>query len=393
MKFGLAQEMTDRTGKRPYEDLLNELREVAEYGDDNGYETIWAGEHHFDVWGRFMAPNPILLASDLAARTRNMRVGLSAVIPAFWHPLRLAEDLCMLDQLTGGRLEVGFGRGNFGLEAMNLNPAANPNDQQANIKIFQESIQVVKTAMRDRIFSYKGDVYQFPRPGFTNDRAFAVKDPAYVDPNTNELLKLTIIPDPKQKPHPPMWLVVSDSTSSLQFAAENDMGVIMWRHPVKSLKHRLGLYRDFYNKKFGRNLPLGEKAAIVRETFVAESKAEARRLAEDVMMDTLNFSNWRGPSVFLEPDEKLSEEQEAALRKHLTYDFVERSLFFGSPDDVVEQIKHLYEETNIEHILFKNSWCGLSQEHRMRSLGLITNEVIPRLREWHAKRFGVMAAE
>ncbi|MGE3147984.1 MAG: LLM class flavin-dependent oxidoreductase [Pseudorhodoplanes sp.] len=394
MKFGLSQQITDSTaGTRPYEELLNEIREIAEFADGHGFDSIWTGEHHFDIWGRFMNPNPILLSADLAARTRNLRVGISAVIASFWHPMRLAEDICMLDQLSGGRLEIGFGRGNFGIEAINLNPDANPNDQQANMRIFQESVQVVKTAIRDRIFSFKGDVYQFPRPGFTNDRAFSVKDPSYVDPKTNELLKLTIIPDSKQKPYPPMWAVVSDSAQSLKFAAENDMGVIMWRHPVRSLKQRLGMYRDFYNQKHGANLPLGAKAAIVREIFVADSKAEARRIAEGPMMEMFNVSNWRGPSVFLNPDEKLPEETEAALRKNLTYDFVERSIFFGSPDEVFEQIKHLYEETNIELILFKNAWPALSHEHRMRSTRRIATDVMPRLREWHAKRYGAVAAE
>ncbi len=83
----------------------------------------------FSVWGRELLPNPVMTAVDLAARTSRIRIGLAAAIVTFWHPLRAAEDIALLDQLSGGRVEIGFGRGNYGLEAVNLNPEANPNDQ------------------------------------------------------------------------------------------------------------------------------------------------------------------------------------------------------------------------------------------------------------------------
>ena len=119
-----------------------------------------------------------MTAVDLAARTKRIRIGLAAAIVTFWHPLRAAEDIALLDQLTGGRVEIGFGRGNYGLEASNLNPDADPNDQARNKLVFDEAVSVIKAALTQERFSFKGKVYQFPAPGFRADRAHTGHRPA-----------------------------------------------------------------------------------------------------------------------------------------------------------------------------------------------------------------------
>ena len=378
MKFGYFDNLFDTTLKRDYQDLLREMRELAILCDRGGFTHFWLPEHHFSLWGRELLPNPMLMAADLAARTEHMRIGLAAAIITFWHPLRLAEDVALLDQLTGGRLDVAVGRGNYGLEALNLNPAADPNSPDGNFKVFAETFEVMKAALSHNRFSHKGDLYQYPAPGFTVDRAHTVDNPDYIDADTGELTKLSVYPKPMQKPHPPFWQVVSASEQSLRYAAENGMGIIMWRHPVKFLKERLKMYRDYASTAAGHDIPLGARTAILRDAFCAESEAEARRIAESAMMGSLNFSNWRGPSVYLEPEEVLDSALEASLRKALTYDFVnDRALLFGSPEQIVDKLMELWEETGIEEVAFKCGWPGLEHEHTMRSMRLIVDEVIP----------------
>jgi alkanesulfonate monooxygenase SsuD/methylene tetrahydromethanopterin reductase-like flavin-dependent oxidoreductase (luciferase family) len=98
----------------------------------------------------------------------------------------------------------------------------------------------------------------------------------------------------------------------------------------------------------------------MRDTFVANSEEEAVRIAGGPMMESLNFSNWRGPSVYLNPGETLSAEQEAALKRQLSYEFVrDRSVYFGPPERIVQQILHLHRETGISSVIFKTSWAGL----------------------------------
>jgi alkanesulfonate monooxygenase SsuD/methylene tetrahydromethanopterin reductase-like flavin-dependent oxidoreductase (luciferase family) len=377
MRFGYFHNPHDVSKQRDYGELLDELRELAIICDRTGFDTFWLPEHHFSVWGRELLPNPLLVAADLAARTQRIRIGLGAAIITFWHPLRAAEDIALLDHLTGGRLEVGVGRGNYGLEATNLNPIADPNNPAMNVKVFDEAVSVLKAALGQERFSFKGDIYQYPAPGFRADRAHSVDDPAYIDPETKELVKLSIFPRAKQKPLPPLWQMVN-SLDSIRHAARQDMGIVMWRPGIASIRQRLRVYREAVQQATGKDQPIGARAAIMRDTFIAASEAEAVRIAGGPLMDSLNFSNWRGPSIYLDPDETLAPEQEAALKQHLTYEFVrDRSVYFGPPEHVVAKVEQLHRETGIEGVIFKSSWPGLQHSHCRDSVRRLGEEVLP----------------
>jgi alkanesulfonate monooxygenase SsuD/methylene tetrahydromethanopterin reductase-like flavin-dependent oxidoreductase (luciferase family) len=379
MRFGLFHNLHDLAQERDYTELLDELRELAAICDDTDFDVLWMPEHHFSVWGRELLPNPLMTAVDLAARTRRIRIGLAAAIVTFWHPLRAAEDIALLDQLSGGRVEIGFGRGNYGLEASNLNPEADPNNQPRNKLVFDEAVSVIKAALAHQRFSFRGKVYQFPAPGFRADRAHTVTDPEYVDPKTGELIKLSIYPRARQNPLP-LWEMVN-SLDSIEHAARQDLGIIMWRPPVAALRERLRVYRDTLCEATGKDLPLGARAAVMRDTFVAHSEDEAVRIAGGPMMASLNFSNWRGPSVYLNPGETLPTEQSAALKKQLTYEFVrDRSVYFGTPEKIVQQILHLHRETGISNVIFKSSWPGLPHAAARDSVRRLGTEVIPAIR-------------
>jgi alkanesulfonate monooxygenase SsuD/methylene tetrahydromethanopterin reductase-like flavin-dependent oxidoreductase (luciferase family) len=381
MRFGYFDNIQDPTQERDYSDLVSEMRERALLCDEGGVDIFWLPEHHFSIWGRELLANPLMMAADLAARTKRMRLGLGAAIITFWHPLRLAEDLALLDHLTGGRLEIGVGRGNYGLEAWNLNPLADPNKPEMNLKVFLETLAVLRKALGEERFSHKGDIFEFPAPGFKADKAHTVKDPAYIDQKTGELVKLSIYPRPKQRPYPPMWQMVSEAHDAIRGAAALDMGIVMWRPSIAEIKRRLEIYKETHDRTHGTNIVFGRKAAIVRDTFVADNEAEARRIAGEACLASLNFANWRGPRIFLDPGETLPPDREAALKKQLTYDFVQpRALFFGSPDEVAERILELHAETRIDHVMFKCGWPGLAHEHTMRTLRRLTTEVLPRVR-------------
>ena len=138
------------------------------------------------------------------------------------------------------------------------------------------------------------------------------------------------------------------------------MGVIMWRPSVANLKERLRIYKEAYEAKFKKAIPMGARTAIVRDTFVAESEAEARRIAGDAAMGSSTLRTGVGRRIYLDPGETLDAETEAQLKKKLTYEFVsERALLFGLPDDVAAKLEHLYRETNIEQVIFKCSFLAL----------------------------------
>ncbi|MGH6815493.1 MAG: hypothetical protein ACREC6_07305 [Hyphomicrobiaceae bacterium] len=172
-----------------------------------------------------------------------------------------------------------------------------------------------------------------------------------------------------------MWQMVSEAHDAIRGAANLDIGIVMWRPSLAELKLRLKIYKDSHDAVYNSNIPVGAKTAVVRDTFVADSEAEARRIAGDSCLDSLNFANWREPRIYLDPGEKPTPDHEAALKKQITYDFVRhRALFFGLPDEVADRILELAEETSIDHLMFKCSWPGLAHEHTMRCLERLSQE-------------------
>ena len=112
--------------------LLDNLRQQTILAEQLGFEAMWLGEHHFGPYGVGDIPNPILLGADLAARTSRIRIGQMANIAPWWHPIRLAEDLAILDNLSGGRADVGFGRGVWPYEGPQFHPHADPRRDREN---------------------------------------------------------------------------------------------------------------------------------------------------------------------------------------------------------------------------------------------------------------------
>ena len=380
MKIGYFSNPWNIGHARDYRDVLNEVRELARTCEQGGFDNFWLAEHHFSIWGREMMPNPLMMATDLAARTERIRIGLAAAIITFWHPLRLAEDLALLDNLCDGRLEIGVGRGNYGLEGLNLNPIADPNNAADNFAVFAETLEIVKRALSEPRFRFEGEHYTVPFPGFKTDQAHPVNHPDYVDRETGELRNISTYPSPCQKPYPPLWQVV-DSPSSIEFAAKNDLGIIMWRPTVESLRQRIQLYRDSA-RAAGVELPQGARTGVSRDCFIAGSREEAKKIAGKWVMDALNFSNWRGPRIFLNPGEELDPGQEEALKKELTFDFVdERSLIFGLPEYAIEKFLELREDLQLEQVNIKCGWPGMPHADTMRSLELFVERVLPEIRK------------
>ncbi|MDF2444743.1 MAG: hypothetical protein JWR01_2946, partial [Subtercola sp.] len=105
MRFDVSTVLANPGRKKLWSELLDDVRERAELADAYGFDGLWIGEHHFNAEGDDNLPNPVLLAADLAARTTRIRLGMGAVALPSWHPIRLAEDLAMLDHFSNGRVD------------------------------------------------------------------------------------------------------------------------------------------------------------------------------------------------------------------------------------------------------------------------------------------------
>ena len=377
MKIGYFCNITN-WNKKPYTEILNNARDIAIYCDKNNWNSIWFTEHHFNHEGMESQPNPLMMCTDVAARTKQIRLGQACNVITFWNPIRLAEDIAALDHLSNGRVEVGIGRGVYGREAVHMNIESDLKDQAKNKRLFQETLEIMKKAWTENFFSHKGEFYTYPSPNFVWEHDMSPPDESFVDLKTNKIKKISVIPKPHQKPHPPLWQVV-DSTGSIEWAAKNKINCIMWIPTVKTLKKRFEIYKNAKSEAEKRDVPMGEGISLVRDMFVAETMEDAKKLAGEQMVNYMRWvCHWRGLGNHMDPGEELP--QTKGKLDLLNYDFLhKRNMLFGTPDYVVEKIKELKSELNLKNLQVWSNMPGVKHEDAMRSIKLFNDEVIPKI--------------
>ena len=353
------------------EQMIDNLREQTVLAEELGFEAMWLGEHHFGPYGIGDLPNPILLGADLAARTSRIRIGQMANIAPWWHPIRLAEDLAILDNMTGGRVDVGFGRGIWPYEGPQFHPNADPRKDTENRELFRETVEVVREIWTNEYFSYRGSNYSFP----VDDTVFSHPEyPSNPDWQDGErVTRLRVTPRPHQKPHPPLWMTVS-TDRSVTAAAELGLKACYWQPPARMMRQRMEIYARARSEREGRPFALGEDQAVMRSTYVASSMEEARRDAEEGIMSAFIFNDpFRGRQVFTNPDEELAPDVK------LDWDFLEpRTLLVGSPENVVEKIQELQEVCNLDYLLISFTHMGMPLLKTLKNLETFATKVMPR---------------
>lgn len=352
-------------------DLLDNLRQQTILAEELGFEAMWLGEHHFGPYGVGDVPNPILLGADLAARTSRIRIGQMANIAPWWHPIRLAEDLATLDNMTRGRIDVGFGRGIWPYEGPQFHPNADPRKDRENRELFRETVEIVRAIWANEYFSHQGANYRFPAEGTVFSHPSLPPNPAWQD--GERVTKLRVTPRPYQKPHPPLWMTVS-TDRSVATAADLGLKACYWQPPALRIRQRMALYAEIRSAAAGRPFAMGEDQAVMRSTYVASSMEEARREAEAGIMSGFIFNDpFRGRQVFTNPGEVL----DPGVR--LDWDFLApRALLVGSPDNVSEKIHELREVCNLDYLLVEFAHAGIPLRKTLRNLENFAVKVMPR---------------
>ncbi len=162
-----------------YGQMLAEIGEQARLADDLGYDSISFTEHHFHVEGIELSNNPVLLDLFVAMQTKRIRVGqLGIVLPAA-NPIRVAEDIAMLDHMTGGRVNAGFARGYqrrwvdiMAQHAHGIRGAlAHQHDEidAANRAAFEENFAIIKKCWTEEMLTHDGKLWQVPVAGIPWD--------------------------------------------------------------------------------------------------------------------------------------------------------------------------------------------------------------------------------
>src|SRR5438552_18894531 len=121
MRFGLFLLFEWSGPGRAFDAMYGDLLEEVAFAEEQGLETVWLAEHHFVSYSA--CPQPLMFAIKAASQTRRVRFGTGVLVLPFYHPLRLAGEIAVADVLTGGRLEIGVGRGGVPLRVRALRPS------------------------------------------------------------------------------------------------------------------------------------------------------------------------------------------------------------------------------------------------------------------------------
>jgi alkanesulfonate monooxygenase SsuD/methylene tetrahydromethanopterin reductase-like flavin-dependent oxidoreductase (luciferase family) len=374
VKFGFHTQMNNWQHEISHAQLLDQIREQVQLCEALGFDAVWLPEHHLNPEGFGNSPNPILFAADLACRTQRITIGFACLTTTMWHPLRLAEDLALLDHLTKGRIEVGFGRGGRPSDTMPFNVMADPRNEDTNRELFTETIDVVVGAWTNRFFSHQGIHYAFPPKGQPHHLLHVAEEPHVVD---GEVTKLMLVPKPYQQPHPPIWLMVS-SERTARLAAEREYAAMAAGTPTDELRDYVDIYAEVRSSCEGRQVARGEGWAVSRPVHVASTMEEARKTFEIPVIRQREYQlNNRNAGVHVR---RLYSDPAAAIpqRSERAWELLlERAMLAGPPAHVAEQVQELREVCGIENLITFMDAGGVPHDKIMQSLELFGTKVMP----------------
>lgn len=361
---------------------IDEWTETLQILESNGYTAVWAAEHHFfwDGWTNPIPTNPVLFGTFAAAKTSRLLIGQCGVCLPDWHPIRVAEDVAMLDHMSKGRVEFGVIRGINNRVNGNFNPQADRRNQKVNQALFWESLDIIELAWKGQPFSYEGEFYRFPMPGWRDEKTPRNElDPRYYAPD-GELTHLKVMPQTYQKPMPPRWLM-ADSIGSTVQAARRGMGAMSYAQSFEQTRAAWHAYRSTRTSE-GPPATTPERLAVMRPIFVAPTQ----EAAEAVMRPAINLMMERGirassdleaaRSAFLAPDESLTP-QDLAVD---WFDFLVRKgqCLVGTPEHVTDRLQMFVDELDCRHVVLFWALPLVTFEQYRNSLTLFAQKVMPK---------------
>src|SRR6516165_10670642 len=233
MKFGVLQFFSWPERRTSLATVYSRALDRIGIMDRTGYDAVWLAEHHFSSFS--VCPSVHMMGTMAAARTRRLRIGTAVSLAPFYNPLRLAEEVALLDVLSGGRVNWGAGRGFERSEFEAFGIAG-----EESVSRFHETVDIVLKAWTNEKLSYEGKYYHYD--------------------------SVEVLPKPLQAPHPPTWMAASSMTA-IEWAATNGFSILMDPH---SSSAELARKRRHYAEKLaaagssesGRTIPMARLIAI-----------------------------------------------------------------------------------------------------------------------------------
>ncbi len=322
MQFGVLQFFSWPGRRIALPEVYQRAFERIDIMEHAGYDAVWLAEHHFSTYS--VCPSIHMMGAYIAARTQRLRIGTAVSLAPFYQPLRLAEEIALLDVLSGGRVNFGAGRGFDATEYRHFGVA-----RDDSYPIFREHVQVVLDAWRNERLTFHGRFCHFD--------------------------DVEVLPKPLQQPHPPVWLAAS-SEDAVIWSARNGYSILMDPH---SSHAQIAAKRARYQTELeaagfsiaGRVIPMARNIAL------ASTQRKAREVAKSSAQFMFGSYLARAPR----PADDVGDPVER---------YVDDTVICGTPESVTDQLHALAEQLPLAYLMC----TPLSHE----SFVLFTEKVMPR---------------
>jgi alkanesulfonate monooxygenase SsuD/methylene tetrahydromethanopterin reductase-like flavin-dependent oxidoreductase (luciferase family) len=271
-----------------YQQMLDELRKLVVLAEQAGFDVFSTTEHHFHSEGYEASVAPLLLYTDLAARTERIKfASLGLVLPA-WDPLRVAEEIAVLDHLTKGRFYAGFARGYqdrwVNVMGQQYHATGAPMDgsaiDQHNRDVYEEVLEIIRKAWTQDAITHDGKYYKIPYPYEEGIRRWPAAEwtrtygaPGEVDAD-GVVRKISVIPKPYQQPHPPLFQPFSVSENTIRYTARSSIVPWILVSNPPDFQRLCEVYQEVAQAS-GRSHKLGESVGAFRAVHFGKTEAEA----------------------------------------------------------------------------------------------------------------------
>ncbi len=324
----------------PVGQIYEERLQLLESADAAGFYSYHLAEHHATPLA--MAPSPAVFLSAVAQRTRRIRLGPLVYLLPMYNPLRLIEEICMLDHLSNGRFDLGIGRGisPYELTYHGVDPARSR-------EIFAETLAILTAGMTSGRLSHAGDFYHYD----------------------NVPMEL----QPLQRPYPPLWYPTT-SEDGLRFAARHGMNVVLAGR-ADSVGAQAALYREFWQDHRDDSGRLCGHVAEPKiganyKVYVADTDEEALAVARPAQRQHHNSLVKLWQDFDDEPVGRgFTDDIDLMISRQVA--------FVGSPARVREQVAHYFATSGCNYLVCHIHFGGMSHAQALRSLRLFSEEVMP----------------
>ena len=365
----------------PWNRTLEMFREQTSLVEQADFTTVWFTEHHFAHNGFINAPpNPIQVCTHIGAHFKKIRVGTCPVVLPDWHPLRVAEDIAMLDNMTLGRVDFGVAKGINERQTLQFNENADRRKNDKVMRLFEESLDIVLKAWDNEVFKYKGEFYEFPVPNWKEtNRYFQPFDKRYHN-SDGEYKAMYVHPRPFQSPNIPIWLM-SNAPSTFKTAGSNGWGVISMATTPQRTLACWQPYREEISKFRGFEAKIGEGVGVCFSFYVGESQKEAEdtvRPAINAYYEMLGGSRPLGEWTkhgYLDIGEEMSDSDDALD----WFDFLNARgiIVVGDANYVIERFHRCRESYGLDHVVCMQQFVNVPYHKLISSLARFIEHVVP----------------